>query len=58
MLLKGPNKRQREWMQKYRLAPKQITQAEVMRKLDIKQRNDFYRLFHHCTIASSREDYQ
>ena len=53
-----PTKRQREWMQKYRLAPGTITQIAVMKKLGLAHRQDFYRLFHHCTIADSREDYQ
>jgi hypothetical protein len=56
---KGPTKLERDLMQRYRLAPHLLSQAEVMRKLKLgKDYHKFYRLFHRCTIADSKEDYQ
>ena len=45
-------------MQKHRLAPDTLRQADIKRKLKLTHSNDFYRLFYRCTIIDSREDYQ
>lgn len=53
---KKPTKRQRELMRQYDQNPFLLSQAEIMRKLGLKDRHDFYRMFTRCRITDRIEE--
>lgn len=53
---KTPTKKQREIMREHLANPFLTSQTDVMRRLRIKDRHTFYRLFTRCMIADRIEE--
>ena len=51
MAQKQPTKRQRDVMRMYRASPLATSQVEVMKRLGLKDRNEFYRLYTRCDVT-------